>query len=72
MPVILAGGLGPDNVADAIHAVRPTGVDSKTKTDRDGSHTKDIERVRRFHQTAREAAKTWPILPSSLARIRSR
>lgn len=30
--------LGPDNVDDAIRAVRPAGVDSKTKTDRDGSH----------------------------------
>jgi phosphoribosylanthranilate isomerase len=52
-PVILAGGLGPDNVADAIRAVRPAGVDSKTKTDRDGSHAKDLERVRRFHEAAR-------------------
>jgi phosphoribosylanthranilate isomerase len=41
-PVILAGGLGPDNVADAIRAVRPAGVDSKTKTDRNGSHEKDL------------------------------
>jgi phosphoribosylanthranilate isomerase len=56
IPVILAGGLGPDNVADAIRSVRPAGVDSKTKTDRDGSHAKDLERVRRFHQTARAAA----------------
>jgi phosphoribosylanthranilate isomerase len=55
VPVILAGGLGPDNVVDAIRMVRPAGVDSKTKTDRDGSHTKDIERVRRFHQAAQEA-----------------
>jgi phosphoribosylanthranilate isomerase len=53
VPVILAGGLGPDNVADAIEAVRPVGVDSKTKTDQDGSHAKDLERVRRFHAAAR-------------------
>jgi phosphoribosylanthranilate isomerase len=55
-PVILAGGLGPDNVAEAIRIVRPAGVDSKTKTDRDGSHAKDIERVRRFHAAAMAAA----------------
>src|SRR5438034_745574 len=54
-PVILAGGLGPDNVADAIRTVRPAGVDSKTRTDRDGSHAKDIERVRRFHEAVRAA-----------------
>jgi phosphoribosylanthranilate isomerase len=48
-PVILAGGLGPDNVADAIRAVRPAGVDSKTKNDLDGSHRKDLYRVQRFH-----------------------
>lgn len=52
VPVILAGGLGPDNVAEAIRAVRPAGVDSKTKTDRDGSHAKEIDRVRRFHAAA--------------------
>jgi phosphoribosylanthranilate isomerase len=51
-PVILAGGLGPDNVADAIRAVRPAGVDSKTKTDRDGLHQKDLDRVRRFQEAA--------------------
>jgi phosphoribosylanthranilate isomerase len=55
-PVILAGGLGPDNVADAIRAVRPAGVDSKTKTDHDGSHRKDLDRVRRFHAAARAAS----------------
>jgi phosphoribosylanthranilate isomerase len=52
-PVILAGGLGPDNIADAIRAVLPAGVDSKTKTDLDGSHAKDLDRVRRFHEVAR-------------------
>ena len=55
-PVILAGGLGPDNVAEAIRVVRPNGVDSKTKTDQVGSHVKDIDRVRRFHEAARAAA----------------
>lgn len=53
--VILAGGLGPDNVAQAIGVVRPAGVDSKTKTDREGSHAKDLERVRRFYEAARKA-----------------
>ena len=54
IPVFLAGGLGPHNVGDAIRAVRPAGVDSKTKTDQDGSQAKDLGRVRRF----REAAET--------------
>jgi phosphoribosylanthranilate isomerase len=49
IPVLIAGGLGPDNVVDAIKAVRPAGVDSKTKTDKDdGSHTKDLQKIRRF------------------------
>ena len=49
VPVIIAGGLGPDNIDDAIRTVRPAGVDSKTRTDRDdGSHAKDMEKVRRF------------------------
>ena len=45
-PVILAGGLGPQNVAEAIRTVRPAGVDSKTHTDQDGGPGKDIEKVR--------------------------
>jgi len=52
LPAILAGGLGPDNVAEAIRRVGPAGVDSKTRTDRDGSHAKDLDRVRRFHELA--------------------
>jgi phosphoribosylanthranilate isomerase len=49
IPIIIAGGLGPDNVAAAIKMVRPAGVDSKTKTDKDdGSHTKDLQKVERF------------------------
>ena len=53
-PVIVAGGLGPDNVVDAIRTIQPAGVDSKTKTDKgDGSHTKDLEKVRQFVSLAK-------------------
>jgi phosphoribosylanthranilate isomerase len=56
IPVILAGGLGPDNVAAAIDAVRPTGVDSKTKTDRPDGAGKDLVAVQRFVSAARRAS----------------
>ncbi len=55
IPVILAGGLGPENVADAIRQVHPAGVDSKTKTDKKGSHEKDPAKVKRFVDAARHA-----------------
>ena len=48
IPVILAGGLGPENVAAAIAAVRPAGVDSKTKTDRPNGGSKDLAKVEAF------------------------
>ena len=48
IPTIIAGGLGPENVQEAIRVARPAGVDSKTKTDKsDGSHTQKICRRRR-------------------------
>jgi phosphoribosylanthranilate isomerase len=53
IPVILAGGLGPENVRDAIRAVHPAGVDSKTRTDRDGTHRKDPDKVKRFVELAK-------------------
>ena len=54
VPVIIAGGLGPDNVIDAIRAARPAGVDSKSRTDKDdGNHTKDVQKVKRFVERAR-------------------
>ena len=58
IPVIIAGGLGPDNVVDAIRAVRPVGVDSKTRTDKDdGSHTKDLQKVSQFVARAKSRAQ---------------
>jgi phosphoribosylanthranilate isomerase len=56
-PVILAGGLGPANVAEAIRVVRPAGVDSKTKTDVGETHTKDLGKVGLFHTAARVAGR---------------
>jgi len=59
IPVILAGGLSPDNVADGIRHTLPAGVDSCTATNAlDGKgqpirFKKDIEKVRRFVEAAR-------------------
>lgn len=59
VPVILAGGLSPENVAQAIRIVRPWGVDSNTATNRPGDPVeKDLERVRAFIEAARAAARS--------------
>ena len=55
IPCILAGGLTPENVADAVRAVRPWGVDSNTHTCVPGSWNKDLDRMRRFSQQAKSA-----------------
>jgi phosphoribosylanthranilate isomerase len=53
-PVILAGGLGPDNVSNAISAVRPFGVDSETRTSLDvDRRQKDFAKVEAFIAAAR-------------------
>ncbi|MDA0345271.1 MAG: phosphoribosylanthranilate isomerase [Proteobacteria bacterium] len=55
VPVILAGGLSPDNVQEAIAKVNPWGVDSLTHTNRileDGNFVKDIEKVKKFFVNA--------------------
>lgn len=51
-PVILAGGLNPENVCEALHRVRPAGVDAHTGVEGpDGRKTADL--VRRFVHEAR-------------------
>lgn len=58
IPVILAGGLSADNVADAIEAVRPWGVDSYTHTNHPGDRmNKDLIQVHAFVSNARNAAE---------------
>jgi phosphoribosylanthranilate isomerase len=53
VPAILAGGLGPDNVAAAIRLVGPAGVDSKSLTDRADGVAKDLAKVRAFLAAAK-------------------
>lgn len=61
-PVILAGGLSPENVYDGIRFVKPAGVDSCTRTNRLDDQgrpirfKKDIERVRHFVEETRRAS----------------
>ncbi|MCU0254017.1 MAG: phosphoribosylanthranilate isomerase [Acidobacteria bacterium] len=55
-PLVLAGGLTPENVGAAIAAVRPAGVDAHTGVE-DGAGRKDPARVRAFVAAARAAAR---------------
>ncbi|MEU1603802.1 phosphoribosylanthranilate isomerase [Micromonospora matsumotoense] len=53
-PLMLAGGLNPDNVAAAIAAVRPAAVDAHTGLE-GVDRRKDRAKVRRFVTAARQA-----------------
>jgi len=55
-PVVLAGGLGPDNVSQAINLVRPAGVDAHTGLE-DEQGRKDPDKTALFIQNARLAAR---------------
>lgn len=53
VPVILAGGITPENVASGIAQVRPAGVDSCT-----GTNLRDANgRTRRFHKDPQRVAR---------------
>ena len=55
IPVILAGGLSPENVAEAIRIVRPWAVDSLTHTNhplQGGGFRKDLALIKEFVKAA--------------------
>lgn len=59
IPVILAGGLSPENVVEAISVVQPWGVDSLTHTNLPlpgGGFRKDLNRIRQFVMAAQGAS----------------
>ncbi|MFB6224161.1 MAG: phosphoribosylanthranilate isomerase [Haloarcula sp.] len=55
-PVVLAGGLTPENVADAVETVEPFAVDVATGVESSGG-TKDHDAVERFVRNATQATE---------------
>ena len=58
IPVIMAGGLTPQNVGAAMHEIKPWAVDSNTSTNQEGSNVeKDLTRIRAFVDAVHAAEK---------------
>jgi phosphoribosylanthranilate isomerase len=55
-PLVLAGGLRPDNVGHAVESVRPFGVDTASGVENTDPRRKDPDKTRAFVQAARAAA----------------
>ena len=65
IPVILAGGISPQNVVKAIENIRPAGVDSCTQTNMQTQNgqpvrfRKDLKKVKAFVEAVRGAEKEF-------------
>ncbi len=58
IPVIMAGGLTPENVGAAMQEIQPWAVDSNTSTNVEGSNVdKDLTRIRAFVDAVHAAEK---------------
>ncbi len=66
-PLILAGGLNPENVNDAINTVRPRGVDVSSGVERDG--VKDPELIAEFVRRARAAFASYSISSGTSSQV---
>jgi phosphoribosylanthranilate isomerase len=53
-PVVLSGGMTPDNVADAVAAVRPFAVDSASGTEAEQPGHKDPAKVKAFFRAVEQ------------------
>ncbi len=56
LPVVLAGGLTPENVGEAVRVVRPWAVDVASGVE-SAPGVKDVERMRLFVERAKEAVR---------------